>query len=628
MKKLYITLGLLVALSGYAQNKDTAKADKMYDSYQYVGAIKEYETLVKNKKADDYVYKQLGNSYYHLFDMDKAIQYYAQAVKKEQKDTEIYYNYAQALKTKGKYEEANKQMDKFASLSPNDPRAKVHKANPNYIPSLQSKEKLFDVTETKLNKQGSSSFGAVLGDDNIVFFTSNRSGKTDKRSTGESYLDVFQSVYSADGTLSEPTSVSDLNSKFHDGPIAVSADGKVAFFSRDGRAEGEVEKDKDANARIGKVGIYRAEKKDGKWTNIKPLPFNSTEYNVGNPSLSKDGKTLYFASDMPGGLGASDIYKVEVKGAGSYGKPVNLGDKVNTPGREGFPFITDDGTLYFASNGRQGFGGLDVFKLEPKANQAVNLGKPVNSEKDDFAFTFNETKEIGFVSSNRSGEDKIYYVHPICGRDALVIVKDAKTGEVLADANVSILDDKKNTITSQTTSEKGTTNFYTECKKEYALQASKANYEPNTVVLASSEKGGKTETVILLTPIEVIVTVDEVILNPIFFEFDKSNITEQGAQELDKLVKVMTVDYPEMVIFVKSHTDSKGSDLYNERLSERRAQSTVQYVISKGVDKDRITGKGFGEYEPKVDCKDDCTEEEDAMNRRSEFIIVSGGPKE
>lgn len=628
MKKLYITLGLLIALSGYAQNKDTAKADRMFESYQYVGAIKEYEALVKNKKADEYVYKRLGDSYYHLFDMDKAIQYYAQAVKKDQKDPEIYYNYAQALKTKGKYEEANKQMDKFASLSPSDQRAQAHRANPNYIPSLQSKEKLFDVTQAKINKQGSSSFGAVLGNDNIVFFTSNRSGKTDKRATGESYLDIFQSVYSADGTLSEPTSISDLNSKFHDGPVAVSADGKVAFFSRDGRADGEVEKDKDANARIGKVGIYRAEKKDGKWTNIKPLPFNSTDYNVGNPSLSKDGKTLYFASDMPGGLGGSDIWKVEVKGAGSYGKPVNLGDKVNTAGREGFPFIADDGTLYFASSGRQGFGGLDIFKLEPKANQAVNLGKPVNSEKDDFSFTFNQSKEIGFVSSNRAGEDNIYYVHPICGRDAFVIVKDAKTGEVLANASVSILDDKKNTIESQTTSEKGTTNFYTECKKEYALQASKPNYEPNTVVLASSEKGGKTETVILLTPVEVIVTVDEVILNPIFFEFDKSNITEQGAQELDKLVKVMTVDYPEMVIFVKSHTDSKGSDLYNESLSERRAQSTVQYIISKGVDKDRITGKGFGEYEPKVDCEDDCTEEEDAMNRRSEFIIVSGGPQE
>src|SRR5690606_28417131 len=296
------------------------------------------------------------------------------------------------------------------------------------------------------------------------------------------YLDIFQSVYSSDGTLSEPTSVADLNSKFHDGPMAVSADGKVAFFSRDGRAEGEVEKNKDANARIGKVGIYRAEKKDGKWTNIKPLPFNSTEYNVGNPSLSKDGKTLYFASDMPGGFGENDIWKVTVNANGTYGKPENLGAKVNTAGRESFPFIAEDGTLYYASNGRLGFGGLDVFKLEAGANEAVNLGKPVNSEKDDFAFTFNQSKEIGFVSSNRNGTDNIYYVNPICGREALVIVKDAVTGKVLNEASVSFIDSSKNTLKTEMTNAQGQTSFSTECNKEYSLRS-----EEHTSELQSRE---------------------------------------------------------------------------------------------------------------------------------------------
>src|SRR5690606_32459349 len=212
---------------------------------------------------------------------------------------------------------------------------------------------------------------------------------------------------------------------------------------------------------------------------------------------------------MPGGLGGSDIWKVEVKGAGSYGKPVNLGDKVNTAGREGFPFIADDGTLYFASSGRQGFGGLDIFKLEPKANEAVNLGKPVNSEKDDFAFTFNQSKEIGFASSNRSGSDNIYYVHPICGRDALVIVKDAVTLKVLSDASVSFIDSSKKTLKTETTNTKGETSFHTECNKEYSLQASLEGYEPNTALLASS-KGGKTTTEIFLTPEVIIVPKERV----------------------------------------------------------------------------------------------------------------------
>lgn len=619
MKKLYITLGLLVALGSYAQNKNTEKADKLFETYQYVSAIKEYESLIKNKKADAYVYKQLADSYFHIFNMDKAAMYYAKAIAEPQ-DAETYYNYAQALKTQTKYAEANKQMDKFASLAPNDPRAKAHKANPNYIPTLQSKDKLFDIKETSLGKSGSSSFSPIIGNDNIVYFASNRSGRTDKRGTGEAYLDIFQSVYSQDGTLSEPTPVADLNSKFHDGPITVSADGNTAFFSRDGLSEGVFEKDKDANVKIGRVGIYRATKKDGKWTNIKPVPFNSTEYSVGNPSLSKDGKTLYFASDMPGGLGDTDIWKVAINSDGTYGEPINLGSKVNTAGKESFPFIADDGTLYFASSGRPGFGGLDIFKLEPNASEPVNLGKPVNSEKDDFGFAFNTTKELGMFSSNRGGFDNIYYAYPVCGRDAAIVVKDAKTGKVLSGATVSILDAKKNSLKTETSSPQGTVNFYTECNKDYSVQASLADYDPATVALAAS-KGGKTTTEILLNPIEVVITEKEVILPPIFFEFDKSNITEQGANELNKLVKVMN-DYPDMVILVRSHTDTKGSDAYNLRLSERRAQSTVQYIISKGISKDRISGKGFGESEPLVDCKDNCTEEQDAQNRRSEFIIV------
>lgn len=625
MKKLYITLGLLIALSGYAQNKDTEKADRFFSSYQYSPAIKEYEALVKNKKANAYVYNQLANSYYYLNNVDKAAQYYAQATRgRNDQEAQTYFNYAQVLKAQKKYDEANQQLDKFASLAPNDQRAIAYKANPNYIQSLHSLPELYSIEEAKINKPESSDFGAVLSNDNILHFASTRSGKNDKRGTGEAYLDIFQSVYSEDGTLSEPVSVSDLNTKFHDGPATFSADGNTVFFSRDGRGAGNVTKDKGNNARIGKQGIYRADKRNGKWSKPKELPFNSKDYNVGTPSLSKDGKTLYFASDMPGGLGGNDIWKVSVNG-NNYGTPENLGETVNTPGRESFPFIADDGTLYFASNGRLGFGGLDVFKLEAGASEAVNLGEPVNSEKDDFSFSFNVEKEIGFVSSNRSGSDNIYYVTPICGSEAIVIVKNARTMEIISGAKVDILDDKKATLNTATSDTKGTVNFHTECNKAYGLQASKSGYEPNTEILEPS-KGGATTVEILLTPEVVIVPEERVELANIHFDFDQSNITEEGANELDKLVRVMN-EYPDMVIFVKSHTDRKGSDAYNDALSERRAKSTVDYIISKGIDKERISGKGFGKRELEIDCGEDCTEEQDETNRRSEFIIVSGGPK-
>jgi len=622
---VYTTLALLILSGVYAQNQDTKKADVLFESYQFTPAIKEYEKLVKNKKADSYVYNQLGEAYYYLNNSEKAAENYAKAIKKGQ-NAQTYFNYAQVLRAQGKHAEANKQMDKFASLVPNDQRAIAYRTNPDYLKSLQSMPKLYEIKEATINNPDSNDFSAILTSDNIVHFVSNRSGKQDKRGTGIAYQDIFRSVHSDAGTFSEPISVTDLNSKFHDGPLTFSADGKYVYFSRDGRSEGAVAKDKNANARIGTVGIYRAEKKDGKWTKIKPLPFNSTEYNAGNPSLSKDGKTLYFASDMPGGFGGTDIWKVTINKNGTYGKPENLGEKVNTPGRETFPFVDDLGTIYFSSNGRLGFGGLDVFKLEVGANQAVNVGEPINSEKDDFGFTFNNERNVGFVSSNRKGTDNIYHVLPICRRDALVIVKDATNGQVLDKVVVTMTDAYGETYEQNSTNSRGETNFQTDCYKEFVLQGSRAGYEPNSAVLVAS-KGEKTTTEILLTPEVVIVPKVRVELNPIHFDFDKSTITEESAKELDRLVKVMN-DYPDMVIFVRSHTDHNGSLAYNDRLSERRAKSTVDYVISKGISKKRISGKGFGKREPLINCGENCTEEQDATNRRSEFLIVSGGPEE
>jgi len=623
---IYTILSLFILSSAYAQSQDTKKADLLFESYQFSPAIKEYEKLVKNKKADTYVYNQLAEAYYYLNDSKKATENYEKAIKKEQK-AQTYFNYAQALKAEGKHDQANKQMDKFASLAPNDQRAIAYRTNPNYLQSLQSLPKSYEVKEATINNPDSNDFAAILTNDNIVHFVSNRSGKRDKRGTGIAYQDIFRSVHSDAGTFSEPISVTDLNSKFHDGPLTFSADGKYVYFSRDGRSGGTTAKNKNANARIGTVGIYRAEKKDGKWTNIKPLPFNSTEYNVGNPSLTKDGKTLYFASDMPGGFGGTDIWMVTINKNGTYGKPENLGEKVNTPGRETFPFVDDQGTIYFSSNGRLGFGGLDVFKLAIGTNQAVNLGEPINSEKDDFGFTFNNDKNVGFVSSNRKGTDNIYHVIPICGRDALVVVKDAINGQTLDQSLVTMVDPEGETYEQNTTNNKGETNFHTECRKEYTLQASRRGYIPNTAILIASVRGEATTTEILLTPEAVIVPKVRIELNPIHFDFDKSDITEQATTELERLVKAMN-DYPDMVIFVRSHTDHNGSISYNDRLSERRAKSTVDYLISKGISKERISGKGFGKREPLIECGENCTVEQDATNRRSEFLIVSGGPEE
>lgn len=622
MKKTYITFSLILSLTAsYGQNSATAKADKLFESYQYVAAIEEYQRLAEGKGANEYIYSQLAESYYNVFDSENASKWYAKATAKGKADAETYYRYAQTLKVLGKYQEANKQMDVFAKMMPKDERAKEHLANPNYIPSLANNSKLFDVATTNIDSKGQSDFGALLTNDNTLYFASTRnsSNKTDKWNN-QPYLDIYQSTKQSNGSFSEPTPLRELNTPFHDGPLTLSADGNTMFFARDGHSEKQYEKNKKTNTQVGQQGIYKATKVDGKWSNVEAMPFNSTAYSVTNPSLSKDGKTLYFASNMPGGLGESDIWKVSID-ANGYGKPQNLGANVNTADKENFPFIDEDNTLYFATMGRQGFGGYDVYRANLNdAKPAQNLGKPVNSEKDDFSFSFNKNLNVGYFSTNRKGTDAIFSASPICKAEAIVLVTNAKTKAPLSNASVAILDLKGNVIATEKTNAAGRVSYPIECNLGYGLQAAAQNFESATSAV-KADKAGETTIEIALVPSEVIITDTEVILNPIYFEYDKSNITAQGAVELNKLVKVMQ-DNPSMVIFVKSHTDSNGSLNYNLNLSERRAQSTVQYLISKGITQGRISGKGFGSTEQKVKCGTNCTPEQDAKNRRSEFLIV------
>lgn len=619
MKNLYIALSFgLISTSLIAQNKDTKTADKLYNRYEYVSAAKEYQKLVDNGKADGYVYKQLADTYYNMFNTTEAATWYAKATETSQ-DAETYFRYAQMLKANGKYEEANKQMNKFASMEPNDLRAKAFKENPNYVPKILGKEVSYTVNSLPVSSD-KSDFAAVMYDNTLYFTSARNNARKNYGWNEEPFLDIYKSTMGDSGTFSEATTVSELNSKFHDGPVTISTDGNTLYFSSDSFREHLFEKDKKNNLRLGKNNLYVATKSGETWGNIKPLPFNSKDYSLSNPSLSRDGKTLYFSSDMPGSLGGVDIWKVSVNGD-SFGTPENLGTKVNTEGNESFPFIADDNsTLYFASSGKQGLGGYDVYKIDlAKGSEAVNMGKPINTEKDDFAFTFNKAKNMGFLSSNRNGNDDIFSATPICGVDVLTIVSNAKTGAILADAKVSILDEKKNIISTETSNSKGEVSFRVECDKAYTIQASKDGYEGNSFPVAKS-KGPEAKVDAALQPIDVIVTPTEIVLKPIYFEFNKSNITQEGAFELDKLVQVMK-NNESLVIMAKSHTDSRGSDSYNMSLSDRRAKSTVQYIISKGISENRISGKGYGESEPKVQC-DPCTEEQYAQNRRSEFLIV------
>ncbi len=610
-----------MAMTVAAQNKDTENADRLYAKFEYLDAAKAYEKLAAKGK-DAYVYKQIADSYYNLFNAKEASKWYAKLTDLKQQDAETYYRYAQMLKAEGKYEEANKQMQKFASLAPKDQRAVLFSQDPDYLPKLKSQTKMFDEKILDINDPKYADFGGFVTDDNTFYFASTRN--TSRKTYGrneEPFMDIYTATYNDNGTLSEPVPLSDLNTKWHDGPAAVTSDGKTMYFASESFKEGSFEKDTPGQ-RTGLIYLFVATKENGKWGNVKAVPFNDKKYSTGNPTISKDGKTLYFASNRQGSIGGStDIWKVEVKGNNTYGKPENLGKKVNTEGRENFPFITDDNRLFFASEGRKGFGGMDIFVIDlNKGTDAINVGLPVNSPQDDFAFTFNNSKNIGFFSSGKAGKDNLYMATPVCGVEAVVEVKDAKTGKTLGGASVSILDEKGNIIQTTTADALGKISYSVDCDRAYVLQASKDGYLQNTAPVAKS-KERVVNISVQLTPVETLIVDGFVQLKEIYFEYDKSNITPEGAAELDKLVQLMK-SMPELVIMAKAHTDNRGSAEYNLALSDRRARATVQYVLTKGIDAAKISGQGYGESEPKVNCGENCTEEQHAQNRRIEFLIV------
>ena len=622
MKKTYILLILVLASSLIsAQNKDTQIADKLFKKFEFISAAESYLKLVASNKADGYVYRQLGDCYYNIYNTKEAAKWYAKVIAKKQ-DSELYYRYAQMLKAIGNYAESNKQMQKFAEMQPNDSRAKTFNENPNYVPVLLDQRKSFDVKSIDINSD-KSDFGAFLMD-NTIYFTSARNSNSKIYSwTKEPFLDIYKANLNEDGTISNILLLKEINSKYHDGSVSISQDGSTMYFTSDSFRENSFEKDKTNKLKLGRNNIFSAKFVNGKWDEITSLPFNSKDYSTGNPSISKDGKTLYFSSNRPGSIGGVDIWKVAISESGSYGTPENLGKNVNTEGNESFPFITSDNVLYFSSDAKQGLGAMDVYKIDlTKNSEAKNLGKPVNSEKDDFAFTINENKNIGFVASNRNGNDDIFKLIPVCNYEVNAIVTNANSGAIIAEANVSILDDKNNIISTIKSNNKGEVSYTVDCEKTYTIQAIKDGFESNSfAVIASNKKGGSIKIDAVLMPISEIITEKEVKLKPIFFEYNSSNITQQGAFELDKLVQIMK-NNEKLIIFVKSHTDNRGTDEFNLLLSDKRVKATIQYVISNGIDPNRISGKGFGETEPKVDCKENCTEEEHEQNRRSEFLIV------
>jgi outer membrane protein OmpA-like peptidoglycan-associated protein/tetratricopeptide (TPR) repeat protein len=636
----FIALTFLSIATINAQDNSSKKADKQFSKLEFVKAAESYKKLINNGKSSDYVVAQLAECYYNIFNTVEAEKWYATLAEKSS-DPDIIFKYSQMLKANGKYNLSNKWMNKFVELRPSDNRATSFLKDPNYLPKIISKGKRFNVQNLDINSEYSD-FGGTLNN-NKLYITSSRNtvglfdlGRwiTQRINYGwnnEPYLDIYSfDVTNSGSYLNEDHLGSNINTKYHEGLASFDNEGNM-YISRESFFENEYVKDPESNNITSLIGIYKISEGE---KNVIGLNINSVEYSVKNPSVSSDGKTLYFSSDMPGGFGNFDIYKGDIDEEGNVNNVENLGQKINTEGQEMFPFIGDKNNLYFSSDSQLGLGGLDVFftkEIDGKWASVRNVGIPVNSNADDFAFNMNEATGEGFVSSNRSGgkgSDDIYSIKrltPICDVLLTANVMDSKTKLGIDSATTSVSDKEGNIASTKTSSNKGVTEFMLVCDEAGKLIVSKEGYNSKIVDLKMSNEEF-TSIDVMLDPIEKIIVAEKIELNAIYFDFDKSNIKAEAAFELDKLVQIMN-KYPDMTVSIESHTDSKGPSSYNQRLSERRAKTTSQYVISKGIDSSRLSSAGKGESSPVVNCTS-CSKEEDQLNRRSEFIITAGNPGE
>ncbi|MCB0458181.1 MAG: OmpA family protein [Flavobacteriaceae bacterium] len=636
-KILMSLLVTLIASTSIAQKNEIEKANKEFDKYSYIDAREIYLKVVEDGYASAQVYQKLGDTYYYNSDYENAAIWYQKLIGQFPSETEsiYYYRTAQCLKSLGKYEAADLMMDSYSKLGGANIIINNYKEDPDYLKSIAFKAKGYEVQKTAINTNHSD-FGTSYYGDKIVFAsaTKNTEGAKTFAWDEEPFLDLFEANRDMDGNLSNVTSVDgDVNTRYHESSAAFTKDGQTMYFTRNNFYQGKKGRDKSKTIRL---KIYKAIKSgDNFWTNIEELPFNGDNFSVAHPALSVDNKKLYFASDMPGTFGMSDIWYVDINEDGTYGIPVNLGPNINTEAREGFPFISEMNNLYFSSDGHSGLGGLDIMVsqlgTDGTPGEVTNLGEPANSKKDDFAFIIEEGKRIGYLSSNRDGDqgsisDEIYIVREKCEITITGLISNTDTGEPIADATVYLLDENNKEIAQVTSDENGKYDFeaLAACDSTYTVRAGKDGCEYNEKQVKTPNKTGV---------INVNVGLDcdpcppndlgcRLALQPIYFDFDRYNIRPDAAIELAKILAAMR-QYPELIIHIESHTDSRAPFKYNEVLSEKRAQSTLNWLVEKGIDRSRLTAKGYGERQLQNRCSDgvECTEEEHQLNRRSMFII-------
>ncbi|WP_167342521.1 OmpA family protein [Nonlabens sp. SY33080] len=660
MKLKYISTLLLVTFIlnfSYAQKKsDLEKANKKYDQLAFFEAQKLYKKLFEDGYESPEILSKLADAYYFNDELEKSNKYYTLLFEKykESVKPEYYFRHAQTLKATGQYQKADELMATFNSFKGFDSRAKKYSDEPNYLQIIDFQSGRFIIKNAEDVNSYTSDFGTAYyyAKDKVVFATSrDTSSLINRRHTwsGQAFLELYEADETNAGELRNAKEFKGvLNTRFHESTPTFTKDGNTVYFTRNNYSEGVARQDIDG---VNRLKIYKSVKKGKRWSQPVELPFNSDEYSTAHPALSPDETKLYFSSDMPGSVGydmrekfgKSDLWVVDILEDGNYSEPRNL-ENVNTEGRESFPFVSSNNTLYFASTGHQGLGGLDVFassiKPDGSVSNVVNIGSPINTQYDDFSFIINDGSKRGYFSSNRPGgigDDDIYSfiqteeMRKECEHLLSGTVTDKNTGAPIDGALVTVVDANNNIVGEVITKANGKFVFKLECDKQYFLRGEKREYGTDEDLFTTPSQTDYSDIPLELSKNkQALADCDDIapLLNikQIYFDFDKSNIRPDAAAELTKIKAFMEL-YPQIAVEIRSHTDSRAPDDYNDALSDRRARSTRQWLIDNGIDASRLTAKGYGERQLLNKCSNgvECTPEEHQLNRRSEFIISGLG---
>ncbi|MCG2459139.1 OmpA family protein [Flavobacteriaceae bacterium F89] len=629
-----------------------AKADEYFDKMWYAEAADLYEMALSNEPEDQSMelLEKAGDANYFNTNMERAYYWYDLLYKNYKKEvsTDNLFKYANSLKGIGKYGRAKRFMRIYNKRYQNEHTLKVvevkgeeMKRKEAILDNILSEESNYEIMDLAINSEYSDFSPMFYQDDKVVFSSAMDSSFLTTRRykwNNQPYLDLYVAKINEESQeLKDAMKFSKkINTKYHEASVTFSSDNKTMYFTRNNYIK-KLGRDKNG---VNNLKIYKSVKVDGDWTEAVELPFNSASYSTGHPALSSDGKKLYFVSDMPGSIGKTDIFVVDVLPDGTYSAPKNLGPEINTEQREMFPFVKDN-KIYFSSDGHTGLGGLDIYEAtydEEGFNNVKNLGVPVNSNKDDFSYIVNEKNQTGYFASNRvggKGDDDIYSFKRLvieevpANKNAIAgVVTERVSGEVIPQALVTLLDENNIKLKEMLTNDDGSFVFEDlEGNTKYAIKTARKDYFEQDQMVTTKENE-KVDIEVPMKKLKELIVVEDGVkklkTDVIYFNFDKSQIRDDAGKELDKVVEVMN-EYPDMVIKIESHTDSRGKASYNKYLSDKRAKSTRDYLISNGIDSHRIESAiGYGEEHLINGCADgvSCSREKHELNRRSEIIIV------